>query len=1594
LAQDLMLRTTLLRLAEDEHVLLLTLHHIAADGWSVEVLVREFQALYKGEALAPLPIQYADYAAWQLTERPDVTYWTSQLADLPPVHGLPLDKPRPAQQSFSGGTYTTRLSRSWYQRLTALARQENATPFMLLQTAFALLLGRWSNSGDIVMGSPIAGRNHKDVEPLIGFFVNTLVLRTALGESMTFAELLSQNRQTIVEAFAHQEVSFEALVGELEPERSLSYSPLFQILFTLRNEEGTKLTLPGLEVSELPRRTEAIKFDLQLDAVEDGEGLELTWSYADALFEETTIARLGSSFEVLLGAIADDAGTSIHKLPLLTGGDRAQLAQWSVSEGHYPSETLVHELVEAQAARTPEAMALVARERTLTYHQLNEQANQVAHALVAQGIGLDELVGISMQPSIEMLVAILGIVKAGAAYVPLSPSLPSARLEQMIADAGVRIVLRQDDRFATYPSHNLGDRGLTPANLVYVLYTSGTTGQPKGVMISHGAGVNFATGLLERLELKNVERWLMLTALSFDIAFFEWFGCLQSGGSLYIADEIYQTDAAELRRFLESNHFHLIQATPSRWTQLLDAGWQGEPGLVALAGGEPLTLALQEKLSARVGTLWNGYGPTEATVYSCNHRVDPSEAVPQRLSIGQGLRNYRHQILSAYGEPVPIGAIGELHIGGPSLARGYLNQPELTSQKFIGAGEGRLYKSGDLVRYLPGGEIAYIGRSDDQVKVRGFRIELGEIEAQLRLVAGVRDGVVLARGVGAHKYLAAYLVGEAEVSEVRAALKSTLPDYMVPTAFVRLECFPLNASGKIDKKSLPEPERQAGTGQVAPSGETEERVARIWSEVLELDAVSVEANFFELGGHSLLATRIASALSAAFGRTVPVRALFEHNTVRSLSAYLDQQSGTRHQAIPLADRSKALPLSFAQQRLWFIDQLEGGSAQYNMPAALRLKGTLDRVALQHAFDTIVARHEVLRTRFKDGAQVIGAIEPVVIHELEATSGEVAQLAEEEASKRFDLAQDLMLRTTLLRLAEDEHVLLLTLHHIAADGWSVGVLIEEFTALYGGYSLPALETQYADFAAWQRAALQGEAFERQLAYWRHELEDLPPVHSLPLDKPRPAQQSFAGDTVVRTVDPALVAQLHALGQGQRATLFMVLQSAFALLVGRWSRSSDVVIGSPVAGREHGAVEPLIGFFVNTLVLRTRLAERQTFRDLLEATKRTAVDAYAHQSIPFEALVDALNPERSLSHGALFQLVFSDIADRPLPTLAGLELSALGHELPLTKFDLNLIFIERPDGLQLRWDYATSLFERETVEQMAASYETLLRAIIATPERSIYELPLTSGNAAPQADRPFPEETIQALFEARALHAPEAVAVIAGDDRLTYRELNARANQLAHVLLGKGVAPGELVALCATRSLDTIVGTLAILKAGAAYLPLDPSYPEERSRYMVEDGRVRFLLTQLALLEQSPLDLVQVVVVDMPAVTARAPRTNPERAGAGSDLAYVMYTSGSTGQPKGVMVEHRGVIRLVIDNHYAPLNAGTRMLQAASVAFDAATFEIWGALLNGGCLVLYPDDLLDLAVLNDTIQEHGVNTMWLTAGLFEQWSQSLPRYDGIR
>jgi amino acid adenylation domain-containing protein len=1658
LSSDLMIRAVVVRQAEREHGLLVVMHHIACDGWSVGIFARELSALYEAFATAKpsplpeLPLQYADFAVWQRnwlqgsTLQTQLAYWRERLAGAPPVLELPTDRPRPPVQTYRGGQEEILLPPDLVQRLGDLGRREGVTPFMTLLAAFQALLGRYSRQEDVVVGAPVAGRGRSELEPLIGFFVNTLVLRTDLAGQPSFRQLVGRVKEVALGAFAHQDVPFEKLVEDLQPERDASRSPLFQVLFVLQNVPREELQLPGLTMQRADLDHHTAKFDLQLTISEKSSGMRVSIVYNQDLFDPATIQRMLDHYRRLLDGAVAEPDRPLWTLPLLQPAEWEQLAAWNATQRIYPQDQCVHDLVQAQVRRTPQALAVVFGTEKLTYEELNGQANQWAHYLRGLGIGPDSLVGLCVERSLNMVVGALAILKAGGAYVPLDANYPQERLAAMLADAQPAVLLTEEslrDRLpamaaplvyldadrhqaARCPTEDLIGES-KPQNLAYVIYTSGSTGRPKGVEVTHGSVVNFLRSMAESPGLTPDDVVPALTTLTFDIAGLEIFLPLTVGARVVVVDRQTGADGVALSTLLERCGATVVQATPATWGLLLDTGWRGQAGLKVLCGGEALPRPLADRLLATGVELWNVYGPTETTIWSTLSRVLPGAGA---VAIGRPIANTQVYLLDAYAQPVPVGVAGELCIGGAGLARGYRNRPALTADKFVPDQFGsecgaRLYRTGDLARYRSDGTLECLGRLDHQVKVRGFRIELGEVEAVLSQHPAVRAvAVVVREDLPGDKRLVAYVALEGEQavpgSDLRDFVKEKLPEYMVPGAVVCLDQMPLTPNGKIDRNRLPSPPASE-TGPVgsAPRTLEEEVLAEIFARVLGLKAVGIQDHFFERGGHSLLAARVIAQVRDVLSIELPLRAIFATPTVEGLAGQLaalrragQAPAGPAPVRVP---RDVPLPLSFAQQRLWFIDRLEPGGHVYNVPLLARLSGTLNRAALEQALAQILTRHESLRTVFTSGdgepvQQILPlAPDPVAVVDLShldesEREPEARRLATQEAQRPFDLDHGPLLRANLLRLGDQDHVLVIVIHHIACDGWSVGVLMRELSALYEGLVggrpavLPELAVQYADYAVWQRSWLQGPALQAQLAYWQQRLAGAPPVLELPTDRPRPPVQTYRGGQEEILLPPSLLQRLGELGRREGATPFMTLLAAFQALLARYSRQEDVVVGAPVAGRGRSELEPLIGFFVNTLVLRTDLSGQPTFRQLVGRVKEVALGALAHQDVPFEKLVEELQPERDASRSPLFQVFFVlQNAPREALQLPGLTLRRGGFDHHTAKFDLQLTVSERAEGQRVSMVYNRDLFDAETIRRMLEHYQILLEGAVAEPDRPVERLPLLRPAERQQlaawsrTQQPYPRDLcVQDLVEAQVRRTPDAVAALFGDRRLTYRELNERANRLAHYLRGLGAGPDRLVGLCLERSLELVVGTLAVLKAGAAYVPLDPAYPAERLAVMLADARPAALLTQQRPRAKLPPGEAPVVCLDAdwPQV-AQTPGEDPPRRGGPENLAYVLYTSGTTGTPKGVAMPHRPLVNLLHWQLSSWAHGGPALTtQFASLNFDVSFQEIFATLASGGALRVLPDEVRqDPAALARLLADEPVGRAYLPPVVLQHLAEAV-------
>jgi amino acid adenylation domain-containing protein len=1644
-------RATLLRLGAEEHVLLLTMHHIISDGWSGGVLFRELSALYEAyregreSPLPELPVQYADYAVWQREQLAgevldrQMAYWKERLAGAPELLKLPTDHPRPAVQTFRGAYERIDLPLELLERLQALGRSEGATLYMVMLSAFQVLLAKYAGSEDVVVGSPIAGRTRKEIEELIGFFVNTLVLRTDLSGDPGFREALRRAREVTLGAYENQEVPFEKLVAELQPERSLSHSPLFQVLFSLQDREQPAGGLAGLHAGGVAAELGITKFDLELEFVVHPRGMRGVLNYSTDIFERDTIARMLGHLERVLEQVAADADVRLSELELLGEAERALvLEEWNRIEAEYPADRCIHERFEAQAARTPDGVAVTYEGDSLTYAELNGRANQLAHYLRRRGVGPEARVGICLERSLEMVVGILAILKAGGAYVPLDPAYPADRLAFILADSATPVLLTRETLRGALPAHEGVEvvsldgaaaeiaaesaenpqSGASPDTLAYVIYTSGSTGTPKGALIEHRNVARLFTATDEWFGFGADDVWTLFHSYAFDFSVWELWGALLYGGRVVVVPFDVSRDPEAFHGLVQREGVTVLNQTPSAFRQFIrvDGERGGELALRnVIFGGEALEPASLrewvERRGAETPRLVNMYGITETTVHVTYRPLSREDVFGGSGSpIGVRIPDLRLYVLDPARRPVPVGVPGELYVGGAGVARGYLNRPELTAERFVDDpfAAGRLYRTGDRVRWMADGTLEYLGRLDEQVKIRGFRIELGEIEVRLAEHPDVREAVVVAREDGQDdRRLVAYVVGDADAEALRAHLRQSLPEYMVPAAFVALDALPLTANGKVDRKALPAPEGDAYAAREyeAPVGEIEQAVAAIWAELLGAERVGRRDHFFDLGGHSLLAVRVVARVRQALGVEAQIRDLFIQPVLADFAAGLETAARAEGTAIVPVERAGPLALSFAQQRLWFIEQMEGVGATYHIPMPLRLRGELDRGALVRALDRIVARHEALRTTFPtvDGEPVqhIAPVEEsgfrLVEHDLRASADaedELRRLVQDEADAPFDLAQGPLVRGRLVRMAADDNVLLLTMHHIISDAWSMGVFVSELSTLYGAFRggetdpLPPLPVQYADYAEWQRRWMEGPVLEAQAEYWTRTLDGAPELLELPTDRPRPAKQDFIGASLKVELDEALTASLRTLSQRHGTTLFMTLLAGWAAVLARLSGQDDVVIGTPSANRGRSEIEDLIGFFVNTLPLRVDLSGAPTVAEALGRVKSLALEAQQNQDIPFEQVVERVHPTRSLSHSPLFQVMFAwqnapggglelpGLTQRPLhPAGSG------GAPAPVAaKFDLSLTLWEHGGGIRGTVDYAAALFEQATVERHVEYLRRVLDEMVADDAKQLHRVDLLSAAERRGVveewngtDAEYPRDVCaHELFQAQVERTPGAVAVSFEGERLTYAELNARANRLAHYLRKRGVGPEVRVAVFIKRGLDTVIAMLAVLKAGGVYVPLDLGHPDERLRHALEDSAVVAVLTAGPVGGRvAPLG-VPLMDLGNAAALAAYPASDPDPAESGvgpQNLAYVIYTSGSTGRPKGVEVPHGPLVNLLADTRAAyEVGPGDVLPALAPSAYDISVWELLLPLVSGAELRLVPPPkVVDLRVLPGEIAD---------------------------
>ncbi|KAA0944446.1 non-ribosomal peptide synthetase [Pseudomonas sp. ANT_H14] len=1649
-----LLWVTLVRLDDEDHQLLVTMHHIIADGWSLNVLIDEFSRLYAAASqgqtieLPVLALQYADYGSWQrqwLVEgegQRQLAYWKEQLGDEHPTLSLATDHPRSAQQHRSASRHSVRLGASLGEAIRQTAQAHESTPFMLLLAAFQSLLHRYSGQRDIRIGVPNANRGRQETQGLIGFFINTLVLRAELDARLPFSELLAATRHAALGAQAHQELPFEQLLEVFPQAREQG---LFQVMFNHQQRDLSALRrLPGLLAEELPWHSREAKFDLQLHSEEDRNGrLSLSFDYADELFDSATIQRLAEHFVSLLQAVCEQPQQAIGDLTLLNADEHAQQRQWSEAPC-LPAQRLLPEQLNQH---TSERTALVWQDASLTFAQLHTQANRLAHYLRDKGVGPDVCVAIAAERSPQLLIGLLAILKAGGAYVPLDPDYPAERLAYMLKDSGVQLLLTQTHlleqlpvaegvcviamdslKLDSWPSHAPGLH-LNGDNLAYVIYTSGSTGQPKGVGNTHAALAERLQWMQATYQLDETDVLMQKAPISFDVSVWECFWPLITGCRLVLAGPGEHRDPHRIAQLVQEHGVTTLHFVPPLLQLFVDEPQAGECTSLRrlFSGGEALPAQLRNRVLAQLPAvqLHNRYGPTETAINVTHWHCRAEDG--ERSPIGRPLGNVICRVLDDQLNSLPVGVPGELCIGGVGLARGYLGRAGLTAERFVadplGEEGARLYRTGDRVRWSTDGVLEYLGRLDHQVKLRGFRVEPEEVEARLLALGGIAQAVVLVRETAAGAQLIGYYMASQPLDEqdVKAALAAELPEYMVPAQLMRLDAMPLSPSGKVDRRALPQPVWQVRE-HVEPQTPLEQQIAAIWREVLGLPRIGLLDDFFALGGHSLLATQIISRTRQACDVELPLRTLFEASELGDFAEQvrLIQASGQRNQqtAITKVDRSQPVPLSYSQQRMWFLWQMEPDSPAYNVGGMARLCGVLDVGRFEAALQALIMRHETLRTTFPSingvAQQKVAAQTDVrmdwqdfsVLDE-QTRQQRLQQLADGEAHTPFDLETGPLLRACLVKAGEQEHYLVLTLHHIVTEGWAMDIFARELSALYEAFideresPLEPLPVQYLDYSVWQRQWLESGERQHQLDYWTAQLGTEHPLLELPSDRPRPPVQSHQGELYRFDLSDDLAARVRSFNAERGLTLFMTMTATLAVLLYRYSGQTDLRIGAPVANRIRPESEGLIGAFLNTQVLRCQLNGQMRVGELFEQVRHTVIEGQSHQDLPFDHLVEALQPPRSAAYNPLFQVMCNvqRWEFQQSRQLAAMTVEYLANDARATKFDLNLEVTDLDHRLGCCLTYSTDLFDEPRIARMAEHWRNLLEALIAAPQQRLSELALLQADEQRalqdslgiEAGEHRLDQCIHHLFSAQALARGDAPALTFAEQTLSYAELDGRANRLAWMLRERGVGPQVRVGLALPRSLEMVIGLLAILKAGGAYVPLDPEYPLDRLHYMIEDSGIGLLLSDAPMFEalgDLPASVSRWCLEDDLPQLANYPASELPSISLAQHQAYLIYTSGSTGKPKGVVVSHGEIAmhcQAVIQRF--GMRADDCELHFYSINFDAATERLLVPLLSGAQVVLRAQGQWDAEEICGLIRQHRINILGFTPSYGSQLAQWL-------
>ena len=1651
LERDYMLRASLFTPGNQKHMLLLTMHHIAADGWSFPIVVKEIIELYQrfesgnDQPLPPMPVQFSDFAIWerkQLTKETldkKIGYWKEKLKEVAPLQ-LPTDFARPMVRKGTGASVNAAIGNQLKQQLVKLANQQGATLYMVLLSAFKVLLHRYSNQADICVGASIANRSRDEVKDMVGFFVNTLSFRSHLEGDKPFTDLLQQVKKTTLEAYQHQDIPFEKVVEAVLTERDQSRTPVFQVMLVLNNTPATpSINVSGLEIIPVDEAQALSKFDLTFFVAEKNDGLNINVVYSTELFLQSTMTDMLQYFTTLLQSLVDAPTQQVGLLKLLSDTNESALLQGLASSlSQAPLYDNPVQQFDAQVLATPHKTAVVFEGHTLSFSALNAKSNQLASLLLKKIATPNAYVPIFLDRSVDTVISIIGILKAGFAYVPIEVDLPDDRVDFILKDINAGVILTSknyaerlqkwahvikvlvaDDQLLTLPADDPAQT-ILGSQVAYVIYTSGSTGQPKGVMVQHCSIVDYVAGLNEKISIDKCASYALVSSFATDLGNTVVFSALLLGGTLHLISKQHSTSSHYLLQYFTGNQIDCLKIVPSHWKALSHDGALLLPKKQLIFGGEVLSpqTVLDIYQANTSCTVINHYGPTETTIGKLLHVVHPNYQYRQSVPVGRPFGQNHVAVLSNQMQVCPPGVPGQLYIGGKGVARGYLNNGNLTRQKFVpvtlGKTQAAMYATGDLVKILATGEIQFLGRIDEQVKIRGYRVEPGEIENVLRKMPEVQLCSITAPAddYGVCK-LIAYIVGGSTLTqqEVINFLSARLPEYMVPPAVVFLPEMPLTINGKIDKKSLPDPYAIAKDEQVysAPRNNTEEKLAEIWQQILEVEPIGIYNDFFSLGGHSLLAVRVISLIRKEFKVEVPISHIFDFPTI----ALLAQQLITPGNQVVLASipavnpRPANIPLSFSQERLWFIDQMEGTLA-YHVPAVLRITGDLNTRAIASALKAVVERHEVLRTVYvSDNDQVFQqvrsankwALEMQQEHSLINNRELQQQRLQQLINQPFNLATDYMMRATLLEVANNDYLLVLTLHHIASDGWSRAILVKEIVAFYKAFTnnlqpnLLPLPIQYADYAIWLSQNLTAEILNEKLSYWKNKLAG---VEHIQFPTQRHVQPGLAKKTadISFTIDKVLVNQAKVLAQQQGCSLFMVMLAAFKITLYKYTGQTDICVGTPYAGRQQQELEPMIGFFLNLLAIRTNITSNQPFATYLQQLRTTVMEAFQHQEVPFEKVVEAVVVNREAGVSPLFQVMFmfQNTPEKEKIQLDKVSVTPQYFEADTARYHISVAIAEQHGSLVGTFEYDSGLYDLQTMTQFLHHYQHLLHLLVSLPAQPVSSfLPLSPAQLhhlifeLNDTAKPFPvNKTIRELFEERATEIPEQPALIFNNHCLTYSELNNQANHLAATLVLQGVTPGTVIPIFIERSVEMIVGLLAIAKAGGIYVPIDPDYPQERIQFILNDVNAGYIVTSQQISQQAGIGSgAKVIIVPDAGLPVSAINNLPSNTVTDADFCIV-YTSGSSGKPKGVGLTNANMLnRIYWNNDRLPFKPNERVALKTSIGFVDHISEIFSTLLLGATGVLFTrNDILDTETFLQKLTDNAITRWVLVPSLLEE------------